>query len=71
MYELSEVAKLKIAQNVGMPFEQIVNADPVEMRQHVETIIGKKLTFPTLAKGRIRTIEEVDQRLDEILFEGF
>lgn len=71
-FELSETTKQIISRKVGIPYEQLLEMDDEEIEAHIEKKIGRKITWPKGAKVdrlRIRTMEEVDRRINKIVNE--
>jgi hypothetical protein len=80
MVQVSESAVKTLEKKLGIKFEQLMKLDDVDQTLLVEKSISKQLNFPNnvthqkasrgnplLSLGRIRTMEEVDHRLDEII----
>ncbi len=67
---LSDETKKSIERIVGLPFEDIIKMSPLHEKEYVEKKTGKKLGWREGLKVDglpIRTIEEVDKQLAEII----
>jgi len=81
MYKLSEETKKILSENIGIPYERLITMDDDEITAYIEQKIGKKLGYSNLGArfsgsgddsvlidiGRLRTMEDVDKRIDEIV----
>lgn len=83
--KLSEETKKSISETVGIPYEELVNMDDKQIIAHIEKKTGKKVVFskePTpvsmmgsgddsvlIDQGKIRTMDEVDAKMNKILKE--
>ena len=68
--ELSERTKRNISELLGIPYEQLIDMDDIEVKKYVEKKTGKKITWPKHAKVDglpIRTMEDVNKGLDKII----
>ena len=79
MVVLSNRTKKALEKSIGLSFEEIVNLDFDEEVKHVETKTGKPLRFskkydsrklswcnPLLSRKRIRTMEDVNKKIDSL-----
>lgn len=80
MYKLSEQTKRNISITVGIPYEKLITMDDDKIVDHIEKKTGRKIKFSkTKARfkgsgddsvlidlGRIRTIEDVDNKINAI-----
>ena len=69
---LSDETKQSIERIVGLPFEKIIKMDSLHEKEYVEKKIGKKLGWREGLRVDglpIRTIEDVDKRMDSIIEE--
>ncbi len=80
MYKLSEETIKRLEKNIGLTYEQMKTMDPEEVDKHIEKKTGKKLKWGAiragyssgddsvlLSLGRIRTKEQVEEKIDEII----
>lgn len=69
-YQLSNKTKELLSKRIGIPYEKLIQMEDEEIDAYIEQKTGKKITWPKGAKVDglpIRTIEDVDQRMDEWL----
>ena len=69
-YQLSNKTKEKKKKRIGIPYEKLIQMEDEEIDAYIEQKAGKKITWPKGAKVDglpIRTIEDVDQRMDEMV----
>ena len=69
-YQLSNKTKELLSKRIGIPYEKLIQMEDEEIDAYIEQKIGKKITWPKGAKVDglpIRTIEDVDQRMDEMV----
>ena len=79
MFKLSEKTIKAIEETTGITYEQIQTLDDEEIQKIIEKKTGKKITFGKVKqmgsgddsvlidRGRIRTIEEVDKKIEELI----
>ena len=81
MYKLSEKTKKLLSKNIGIPYEKLITMDNDEITAYIEQKNGKKMTFSKpdarfagsgddsvlIDKGRYRTMEDVDKRIDQVV----
>ena len=70
--ELNEKTKKSIEKMVGLPFEKFLKMDPLQEKAYVEKKTGKTLGWKEGLKVDglpIRTMEEVDKRMDKVIKE--
>lgn len=66
---LDEKTKKTLEESLGLPYEKLIELTPEEEIALVEKKIGKKLGYPKYARVDglpIRTMEEVDKKIDAI-----
>ena len=69
-YQLSNKTKELLSKRIGIPYEKLIQMEDEEIDAYIEQKTGKKITWPQGAKVDglpIRTIEDVDQRMDEMV----
>lgn len=69
-YQLSNKTKELLSKRIGIPYEKLIQIEDEEIDAYIEQKTGKKITWPKGAKVDglpIRTIEDVDQRMDEMV----
>ena len=69
-YQLSNKTKELLSKRIGIPYEKLTQMEDEEIDAYIEQKTGKKITWPKGAKVDglpIRTIEDVDQRMDEMV----
>ena len=69
---LRDETKQSIERIIGLPFEEIIKMDSLHEKEYVEKKIGKKLGWREGLRVDglpIRTIEDVDKRMDSIIEE--
>ena len=69
-YQLSNKTKELLSKRIGIPYEKLIQMEDEEIDAYIEQKTGKKITWPKGAKVDglpIRTIEDVDQRMDEMV----
>ena len=69
-YQLSNKTKELLSKRIGIPYEKLIQMEDEEIDAYIEQKPGKKITWPKGAKVDglpIRTIEDVDQRMDEMV----
>ena len=69
-YQLSNKTKELLSKRIGIPYEKLIQMEDEEIDAYIEQKTGKKITRPKGAKVDglpIRTIEDVDQRMDEMV----
>lgn len=69
-YQLSNKTKELLSKGIGIPYEKLIQMEDEEIDAYIEQKTGKKITWPKGAKVDglpIRTIEDVDQRMDEMV----
>ena len=69
-YQLSNKTKELLSKRIGIPYEKLIKMEDEEIDAYIEQKTGKKITWPKGAKVDglpIRTIEDVDQRMDEMV----
>ena len=69
-YQLSNKTKELLSKRIGIPYEKLIQMEDEEIAAYIEQKTGKKITWPKGAKVDglpIRTIEDVDQRMDEMV----
>ena len=69
-YQLSNKTKELLSKRIGIPYEKLIQMEDEEIDAYIEKKTGKKITWPKGAKVDglpIRTIEDVDQRMDEMV----
>ena len=81
MYKLSEETKKRLSESIGIPYEKLITMDNDEITAYIEQKNGKKMGWSKpdsrfsgsgddsvlIDQGKIRTIEDVDKRIDEIV----
>lgn len=81
MYKLSEETKKSLSKIIGIPYEKLITMDDDEVTAYIEQKNGKKMGYSKpiarflgsgddsvlIDRGRFRTMEDVDRRMDEIL----
>ena len=80
MYSLKPTTKRNVETCVSLPFSELVSVDHDDEMCVLKPINGKRIVFPIkkdirrigrgnpyLARRRLRTMEEVDKRLSEII----
>ena len=81
MYKLSEEIKKRLSESIGIPYEKLITMDDDEITAYIEQKNGKKMGWSKpdsrfsgsgddsvlIDQGKIRTIEDVDKRIDEII----
>lgn len=69
-YQLSNKTKELLSKRIGIPYEKLIQMEDEEIDAYIEQKTEKKITWPKGAKVDglpIRTIEDVDQRMDEMV----
>ena len=80
-YKLSEETKKRLSDTIGIPYEKLIKMDDDEITAYIEQKNGKKMRFSRpnpmfsgsgddsvlIDRGRFRTIDDVDKRMDEIV----
>lgn len=69
-YQLSNKTKELLSKRIGIPYEKLIQMEDEEIDAYIEQKTGKKITWPKGAKVDglpIRTIEDVDQIMDEMV----
>lgn len=69
-YQLSNKTKELLSKRIGIPYEKLIQMEDEEIDAYIEQKTGKKITWTKGAKVDglpIRTIEDVDQRMDEMV----
>ena len=69
-YQLSNKTKELLSKRIGIPYEKLIQMEDEEIDAYIEQKTGKKITWPKGGKVDglpIRTIEDVDQRMDEMV----
>ena len=81
MYKLSEETKQRLSECIGIPYEKLITMDDDEITEYIEHKNGKKLGYSNpdarfsgsgddsvlIDRARLRTMEDVDRRMDEII----
>ena len=68
MTQLPEKTKRTIAQDTGIPFDEIADMDWEEIDRRIEQKIGKKLNFSRLNRSRVRPRGSVLLNLNRLIF---
>ena len=66
-YQLSNKTKELLSKRIGIPYEKLIQMEDEEIDAYIEQKTGKKITWPKVDGLPIRTIEDVDQRMDEMV----
>lgn len=81
MHKLSETTKKNISETTGIPYDKLITMNDDEIIAHIEQKTGKKMQFTKtktrlkgsgddsvlIDLGRIRTMEEVDSKINRII----